>query len=101
MAAPQAPGFIGPFQVAVQFGLGILHVDATAAASYAIMLWVVSMVPTVIVGFACMAMGGISFRDVQQAGGQPAAAKPGRPSGAPTMSQQFRPLSQQGQIGNP
>ncbi len=66
VAAPQAPGFIGPFQVAVQFGLTMLQVEATKAASYAIMLWVVSMVPIVIVGFICMALGGVSFADVQR-----------------------------------
>ena len=68
VAAPQAPGFIGPFQVAVQFGVAMLQVDASAAASYAIMLWVVSMVPTVLVGLVCMALGGISFQDVTQDG---------------------------------
>lgn len=68
VAAPQAPGFIGPFQVAVQFGLAMLQVDASAAASYAIMLWVVSMVPTVVVGLVCMALGGISFQDVTRGG---------------------------------
>ena len=77
VAAPQAPGFIGPFQVAVQFGLAMLQVDATAAASYAIMLWVVSMVPTVMLGFVCMALGGISFRDVRQAGEREGAAEEG------------------------
>ena len=67
VAAPQAPGFIGPFQVAVQFGLSMLQVDATSAASYAIMLWIVSMVPTVILGLICMSLGGISFGDVTRA----------------------------------
>ncbi len=66
VAAPQAPGFLGPFQVAVQFGLAMLHVDATSAASYAIMLWIISMIPTVALGFACMALGGISFADVRR-----------------------------------
>ena len=65
VAAPQAPGFIGPFQVAVQSGLAMLAVDAASAASYAIMLWLVSMVPTVILGLACMALGGISLADVR------------------------------------
>lgn len=79
VAAPQAPGFIGPFQVAVQFGLSMLQVDATAAASYAIMLWIVSMVPTVIVGLICMSLGGISFGDVTRAGH--AADQPTAPEG--------------------
>ena len=56
----------------------MLQVDATSAASYAIMVWVVCMVPTVLVGFVCMALGGVSFADVRRRSSEAEEAEEGR-----------------------
>jgi uncharacterized protein (TIRG00374 family) len=47
IAVPQAPGFVGVFQVVVERGLSLWHADRGAAQAIAIVYWAVSFVPVV------------------------------------------------------
>jgi uncharacterized membrane protein YbhN (UPF0104 family) len=64
VAMPQAPGYIGVFHIAVLKSLDIFGIEATAAQSYAIVLWAVSILPSTILGFLFLWREGIAFREV-------------------------------------
>jgi uncharacterized protein (TIRG00374 family) len=64
VALPQAPGYIGVFHIAVLKSLEIFGIQATAAQSYAIVLWAISILPSTILGFLFLWREGIAFREV-------------------------------------
>ncbi len=64
VALPQAPGYIGVFHIAVLKSLDIFGIQATAAQSYAIVLWAISILPSTIMGFLFLWREGIAFREV-------------------------------------
>lgn len=64
VALPQAPGYIGVFHIAVLKSLHIFGIETTAAQSYAIVLWAISILPSTIMGFAFLWREGIAFREV-------------------------------------
>ncbi len=50
VALPQAPGYIGPYQLAVEFGLGLLGIGGMVAKGIAIVVWAVGALPVLFVG---------------------------------------------------
>ena len=64
VAMPQAPGYIGVFHIAVLKSLDIFGVQTTAAQSYAIVLWAISIIPSTIMGFIFLWHEGIAFHEV-------------------------------------
>ena len=64
VALPQAPGYIGVFHIAVLKSLHIFGIETTAAQSYAIVLWAISILPSTIIGFLFLWREGIAFREV-------------------------------------
>ena len=64
VALPQAPGYIGVFHIAVLKSLHIFGIETTAAQSYAIVLWAISILPSTILGFLFLWREGIAFREV-------------------------------------
>ena len=64
IALPQAPGFIGVFHIAVLKSLDIFGIHSSAAQSYAIVLWVISVFPITAMGFFFLWKEGITFHDV-------------------------------------
>ena len=63
-ALPQAPGYIGVFHIAVLSSLDIFGIQATAAQSYAIVLWAIGILPSTLMGFFFLWREGIAFREV-------------------------------------
>jgi uncharacterized protein (TIRG00374 family) len=66
VAVPQAPGFVGVFQVAVQASLALLGSPTNAARGFALVQWAVSIAPVTVVGFAVMSMEGFSLSEVRR-----------------------------------
>lgn len=64
IALPQAPGYIGVFHIAVQKSLNIFGIQSAKAQSYAIILWAISILPSIVLGFLSLWREGISFREV-------------------------------------
>ncbi|NUO09633.1 MAG: flippase-like domain-containing protein [Candidatus Brocadia sp.] len=64
VALPQAPGYIGVFHIAILKSLHIFGIETTAAQSYAIVLWAISILPSTIMGFLFLWREGIAFREV-------------------------------------
>ena len=64
IALPQAPGFIGVFQIAVQKTLIIFGVGLSSAQSFAIILWALSVIPVTIVGLLFLWREGVSFGEI-------------------------------------
>ncbi len=82
VAVPQAPGFIGPFQLAAKKATELFGVSAGGAGAFAMMLWVVNVVPIALVGLAFLRYEGLSLGGLARAsrqaadrseGGQPEA----------------------------
>jgi len=85
VALPQAPGFLGVFQLAVDWTLNLLHADATDAKSYAILSWGVCFIPVILVGLGYLWKEGLSLRELQ-AKAQGPAEKAQQPTGAQSSS---------------
>src|SRR3990172_4788797 len=64
VALPQAPGYIGVFHIAILKSLDIFGIETTAAQSYAIVLWAISILPSTLMGFFFLWREGIAFREV-------------------------------------
>jgi hypothetical protein len=64
VALPQAPGFIGVFHIATQKSLDVFGIDLSSAQSFAILLWVVSIVPVTVAGLLFLWREGISFGEM-------------------------------------
>jgi len=64
VALPQAPGYIGVFHIAILKSLDIFGIQTTAAQSYAIVLWAISILPSTLMGFFFLWREGIAFREV-------------------------------------
>ena len=74
VSIPQLPGFFGTHQMAttaaseVIFGAGA----AGIAGAYAVVLWCVSILPVILLGFICLWFEGLSMRQVREMAGRPA-----------------------------
>ncbi|MCF6159278.1 MAG: flippase-like domain-containing protein [wastewater metagenome] len=64
VALPQAPGYIGVFHIAILKSLNIFGIQSAAAQSYAIVLWLISILPSTVMGLLFLWREGISFREV-------------------------------------
>lgn len=66
VAVPQAPGFVGVFQLAATLVLvACFEVDESVAGAYAIVLWLVQLAFLVVLGFGSLAHEGLSFADMR------------------------------------
>jgi len=83
VAAPQAPGFIGVFQLAAEAATEALGVPRGEAGAFAIVLWAVNVVPITAVGLAVLWYEGLSVRGLARASkeaaqGREAESRPAR-----------------------
>ncbi len=67
VAAPQAPSFIGVFQMAAAAGAESFGVAPGDAAAFAIVLWAVNVIPITAVGLAVLWHEGLSVRGLARA----------------------------------
>ncbi len=64
VALPQAPGFIGVFHIVTQESLDVFGVGLSSAQSFAIILWLVSIIPATLVGILFLWREGMSFGEM-------------------------------------
>ena len=58
---PQGPGYLGPFQLASKFTLmGYFAIAEAQAEAYAIVLWLVQLMPILILGLICLHLEGVT-----------------------------------------
>lgn len=74
VALPQAPGFVGVFQVAAMEAAGLFGVAQGAAGAFAMMMWAVNVVPITLVGLAVLRGEGMNLLKVAQASEQAVGA---------------------------
>jgi uncharacterized membrane protein YbhN (UPF0104 family) len=67
IAAPQGPGFVGVFEVAIQGTLLVFGISATVGLAYAIAYHVTTFIPITILGVASLLRTGLSLRDARTA----------------------------------
>jgi glycosyltransferase 2 family protein len=68
VALPQAPGFLGVFQLATSWVLvKCFEVDGSTSDAYAIVLWFVQMAFLIGLGFVSLALEGLSLSEVRRA----------------------------------
>ena len=66
MMVPQAPGFLGVFQVVTEEALGLFDVASASAQGVALVLWAVIFVPITILGLIEGARSGVSGSQASQ-----------------------------------
>jgi len=66
VAVPSSPGFIGIYQVACEMALAIVSVEPSIAKSYAIAMWTLNMIPTIIIGLIFLWTGKLKFSEIQK-----------------------------------
>jgi glycosyltransferase 2 family protein len=66
VALPQAPGYIGVFHIATQKSLDLFGVGLSSAQSYAIILWVLSVVPVTLAGLLFLWREGMSLGEISK-----------------------------------
>jgi len=76
---PSSPGFIGIFQLSTAAAMVMLGVSEHIAATYALMLWALSIIPVTILGFIFCWMGKTSFAQIIRATKQEKLASEGEP----------------------
>ncbi len=65
VALPQAPGFLGVYQLACfEVTTQIYGVPEGVAGAFTLLLWATQIIPMAIMGFICLAYAGLSFRDI-------------------------------------
>jgi len=84
VAAPSTPGFLGPFQVAMDAACRAVMVPAAYAGqeavvkSFIMLLWFVNNVPVVLGGFVSLWFEGLTLGDLKRQGQKPSAPGEGR-----------------------
>jgi hypothetical protein len=64
VSVPQAPSFVGVYQLAVQWVLeDFYRVDVQEAKAFAVAIWVTQIVPVGAIGFVCLRLLGTSLRE--------------------------------------
>lgn len=58
---PQAPGFVGVWQLAVTHALMAWGIDNGAASSFALFFWAVSFAPVTLIGIGCLWVEGLQL----------------------------------------
>lgn len=66
VALPQAPGYIGVWQVAAEKALGLVGAQVYAAKGFALVTWAASIVPVSLVGFVFLWFEGVSVSAMMQ-----------------------------------
>lgn len=64
---PQAPGFLGVYNVAIEESLKLLGAAVNPAKGFALLWWALSIIPITIVGFLVMWLEGLSLAQVRAA----------------------------------
>ena len=67
VALPQAPGFLGVYNVAVEESLKLLGAPVTPAKGFALLWWTMSIVPVTVLGFLVMWLEGMNLAQVSAA----------------------------------
>lgn len=81
---PQAPGFVGVWQLAVSHALMAWGVQEQVAASFALVFWLVSFAPVTAIGILCMLKEGLSLSRLLRDARGSAPTKPSAGEGLPT-----------------
>jgi len=69
VALPSSPGFIGVYQVSIEIALKIMNVtDVSNSKSYAITLWALNMIFTIIIGMFFLWKENLTFKDIKKSG---------------------------------
>jgi len=68
VALPQAPGFIGPYQIACAAAATFLGFPVSHAKGFALISWLLSAVPVALITLVLLGKEGLSLGAVQQAG---------------------------------
>ena len=69
VAVPQAPSFVGVYQVAVQWTLvGLYSVPLQEAKAFAVAIWAMQIIPVGIIGFVCLRLMGTTLREATHPG---------------------------------
>jgi glycosyltransferase 2 family protein len=67
VTVPQAPSFVGVYQVAVQWTLvGLYSVPLQEAKAFAVAIWVMQIIPVGIIGFVCLRLLGTSLSEASR-----------------------------------
>jgi len=68
VSLPQAPGFLGTHQAATTEASKVILGSSAAgiAGAYAIVLWCVSILPVILLGFVCLWVEGLSMKQVRR-----------------------------------
>lgn len=75
---PQAPGFLGPYQIVAAMVLThTFGVEASTAGAIAITMWFTQVPPVIAMGLPCMAALNVSFHDITHTGEQIPLAEAG------------------------
>jgi len=64
---PQAPSFVGVYQLAVQWVMqGLYGIPLQEAKAFAVAIWVTQIVPVGLIGFVCLRLLGTSLHDATE-----------------------------------
>ena len=64
VAVPQAPSYVGVYQLAVQWVLvGIFAIPLQEAKAFAVAIWITQIIPVGLIGFVCLRMLGTTLED--------------------------------------
>lgn len=64
VSVPQAPSFVGVYQLAVQWVLADFYrVDIQEAKAFAVAIWITQILPVGVIGFVCLRLLGASLRE--------------------------------------
>jgi len=67
VALPSSPGFIGVYQVSIEIALKLMNVtDVSNSKSYAITLWALNMIFTIIIGMIYLWKENLTFKDIRK-----------------------------------
>ncbi len=68
VTVPQAPSFVGVYQVAVQWTLvGLYSIPLQEAKAFAVGIWALQIIPVGIIGFVCLRLLGTSLSEASKA----------------------------------
>lgn len=73
---PQAPGFLGVFQVAMEQTMLLWSVEPTGAKAFAMLFWAVSFLPVTTLGLLALWREGMSLREIWSTDSEPLERPP-------------------------
>jgi len=69
IAVPSTPGYVGVFEAPIIAVLGLYHVDASLAATYAFTYHITTFIPITLLGAWSVARTNIGLRDLRRSTG--------------------------------